>query len=414
MKQRKALIVAMLAAPLTMAMPSGVWAQAQPKPAQSDKPVVENLPPVAPNQPQDVLRPDRAAQPGQSEQAGKSDQAGKSAKAGQAQGQHQESLQKIGSFINEQTTCVGHLNLAQLELQASKDWLKNVMQAVKTDPKGQDQQPGMMQMFNEQLQNADAWVKEMRQAGANDVFIIMGQAKGGNVPPAVVVVPIKDKSKAEQIQKLMMPKMDMANVPENMRPQTAMLHDAVVLAPQESMAAFKDAKPGDVKLLDEALSSVSDSALHFAFKPTPEMGRTLANIKSMVSEKARAEMEKGDVKALPENLKWIALGMQTPPQMNVKMIFKANDEQSAKQIAADITTVLQDAKQNKELRAQVTNLDQFVQTITPKVNGDQAVISLNNQQIESLVQTGKQEGQAQPAAGQQKGESQQQSQPNSQ
>ena len=321
--------------------------------------------------------------------------------------------QQVAPFVGENTFLVCHVDLEKVELKETHAWLRDTLAAIRTDPKGKQEQAGaipQLQQLNQSLDLARQWVADMRQAGVQHVFTVtdppqrrqpeQAQQKGeqppANIPtPAgAVIVPIDKGDDVQAIQKLLMPKPDDNQLQLPQEIKTATIGNAIVLAPPQLIERFQKGQPGagqpgagqkggDVKLrqIQAAFEATQQSAAQVIFIPTEQMKQFVG----MLTQQLPQGVAQGDLPAMPEKVQWLAVAVDSPPKASVNVTIQADDAQAAQQISKSIEKLLADLRQNKAVQAEVTDVKTLTQALEPEVVGDRVVVGLEHQQLTQLL-----------------------------
>jgi hypothetical protein len=284
-------------------------------------------------------------------------------------------LAEVATFVSPDTLAVSRLDLQRLDVQAASQWLQELARSVETDP--QRQQRAIAQIET-QFGIAQWWIQSMREAGAQTVYSVISMQEG-RPPASAVIVPIGEGNNAEKIRALL-------TIRRTFMPlETEIIRDAVVLAPQEVLATFRQPQAGEPEGLNTALESVSGSAVQLAFTPSPEMKQWARDMARQGQDALPADVQPGEIQALPERVEWAALGIDSPPEQSMKFIMNAVDEQAAGQIRDTLVKLLDSARQNPRIAAQVEDIQRLTEALKPEVDGQKVIIALDKQELDQIV-----------------------------
>ena len=283
----------------------------------------------------------------------------------------------VGRFIGEDTFAVVHVDTSRLEPAGMRQWV--APGSAGGDTAESDQ--GRPQVKPPPMMEAAAhWVERANRAGVEDVYLVIKfQPRGLPVP--AVVVPVTSGDDAIAIQTIISPAEGWPAARVWGDFTTATVGDAIVLAPREALARFHDAKPTSPAWMSSALAAVGPRAVRAAMAPGVQM-------KVMIEGAANGLLDDplaGDPRGFPEAVRWVGLGLGAPPDGTLQLIIQADRPDAADYLAKDIQQLLESAKAAGALQSFVSDPVRFIKTITPKVQGNQVVLTLTGQQVAELL-----------------------------
>lgn len=269
----------------------------------------------------------------------------------QHQQQAQQQYQQIAPFITQQTFGVVSIDLSRIDLTQTEQWLGQVMQMMEKQPA---EQQARQQQLQTQTQLARNWVNSLRQAGAEHI-ILAGHIQG-EAPSWALIVPLKQGANQQQITQLLTARAPAGAV----APQTATLHNAVVLAPQQAMESLRQNQPAKLPF-DQALNATGNAPVQVTFVPQQKLS-TWFN--SAVAPKLSPAVMQGNLQNFPEKMEWMAVALG--PDQPTRVVFNATDAQVAQQMAQTLDKIL--AQAQIQTQAQTQNDQVAVQLSTDQVN----------------------------------------------
>ncbi|HEX2972644.1 MAG TPA: hypothetical protein VHP11_09945 [Tepidisphaeraceae bacterium] len=302
-------------------------------------------------------------------------------------------MERIATFITEDSVSVIKLDLPKADLKAAEDWLKGFIEAAEPDPQLRQTQ---INSLHQQAQAVQTWAGNMRQAGVTDVYAIFnrqarpaqgeqaGQGQQEEVLAATIVIPLKPGDQAQQIQDLLLPKNQPNVEAPGQQPGTAVIREAVVLAPQATLDRLQQPGKGDFQTLQRAMASVEGSAIELALMPSDKMKQAAGGLVEQVGANLPQGVTQDDLKTLWQDPQWAAVGLDTPPRQALKVVVQASNPQAAQSMSATVDKLLNAAKQNKEWAGRMPNLEQAMNLLKPTAVGDRLTMTLNPQQMDQL------------------------------
>ena len=365
-----------LACTLSLAIGGGlVFAQAQP-----DMPT---QPPMEENQLDrpEGAQPDLPTQENQLEgQLDRPDEEIFIAEGAEGREADKQQIERIATFVGEDTIAISKLDLSKIDVKAAEEWFKDLARTIEGDPQ---RQQAVVKQFTDQFGVAQSWVDNMKKAGAKNVYCAISMPQAGQ-PVSAVIVPVGEGANVQEIQKLIMPPAAQQRPAAQVKLETAVIRDAVVMAPQDAIQALREPKKTDPASLSKAMESVSGSAIQMAFTPTDRTRQWAQQMTQQAQQALPQDVKAEELRTIPERLEWTAIGIDSPPNQSLKIIASATNEDAAKQISQTLERVLKAARENKDIAANVQNIERITQALTPKVEGERLTVTLEKEQFNQL------------------------------
>ena len=253
-----------------------------------------------------------------------------------------ETLAKtITPFCDEQTIAIVHINLWRIDTDKLVD---KVVQLTKLGRKQVDN--GLFR------QNLAAF----KEAGGKDFFAVISLA---DLPhPGVFVVPLYPESKADALERLG----HLFQIGPQV--QTARLHGALVFGDPRNLARVTKLQAKPLPALAKAFAAVGDTTAQ-ALAANPEM-----------IEQMLASLPKELGKAPTRSIQWAAASVDLVPSVKARLVVQSEDGKAAAALCDLIARQLKQASEMPPVRSFVPNLGQLVPTLTPKVEGDRLVLTV--------------------------------------
>ncbi|MGE5607986.1 MAG: hypothetical protein ACM359_01920 [Bacillota bacterium] len=308
----------------------------------------------------------------------------------QPTGQGAQSVQQIATFISDDAVAVARLDLPRVNPKAVEDWLNGFIEAAEPDPQVRQLQ---MDKLHNQTQAVQNWTSKMRQAGVEAVYAILnrqtqpvqaGPGEPQEILAAMIVVPLKPGENPQTIQDLLLPKNQGQQGDAGQRPATAVIRDAVVLAPKNWLDRLQQPAQRDVQGVQQAMTSVEGSAIQLTFLPSAKMREVAAAMADQSGGNLPQGVTPQDLKVISQDMQWMAIGLDTPPQQALRGVVQASNPQSAQEMLATIHKLLDAAKQNKTFATRVPNPERVLKMLTPTAVGDRLTVTLDSQQMDQL------------------------------
>ena len=267
----------------------------------------------------------------------------------------------IAPFIDEQTLGVIHVDLARVQVDPLFEQLGKILPLAKED------------FAKNRAEAREAQAKVVR-AGVKDVYGVITQTRLYRSLPSFVVIPLPPGSDEQAIR---------ATFPGNSKSER--VGDVLVSGPDvpESRAQLRGMAPDPRPELVSAFEAAGDTAVQLLFLPPKYFRRVIDETMPELPK----EFGGGSSKVLTRGVQWAAMGIDLPPHLAVHAIVKSEDGQAAEAFRVKLVELMRLAVQIKQVRPYVPKPEESIAILTPKVEGDRLVLSLDetNQGITRAV-----------------------------
>ncbi len=274
-----------------------------------------------------------------------------SAAAAQPQFNPADPAKAVAPFVDEQTIAIFHINIWRIDGEQLVD---KVVQLTKLP---RDQVAKHTAMVRQNLTT-------FKEAGGKDLFVIVSLA---DLPhPGLVVVPLYPESKVDALERMV----HLFQI--GAKGEAAKLHDALVFGDAQNLARLAKLQAKPSPLLARAFASVGDTAAQALVLPQaapPEMVEQMLAI-------LPKELGEVPVTVLTRDIQWAVAGGDLAPGAKIRVVIQAQDDKAAAALNVLIARQLKQASDMPAVLALVPNLGQLISALTPKVEGDRLVLTL--------------------------------------
>jgi hypothetical protein len=211
-------------------------------------------------------------------------------------------------------------------------------------------------------------LKDLRDAGARDIFLLFGLAdlfvKGG-----ATVLPVAEGADGKAIAKLM-----------GGKGRTEQMNGAVVVGDQETLERLAKNKPAARPELTDALAAAGDGVVQVVFLLPADLRRVLEETMPDLP----ADLGDGKIKTYTRGLKWGALGIDAD-KGQVRLTIGCADAAAARDLEASVGRLLHAAAASKQVQQILPDADKLVPRLTPKAEGDRLSLTLDEQALTEMV-----------------------------
>ncbi len=317
--------------------------------------------------------------------------------AGPAAGQQAPPLaaaeaRTIAPFLDEQTFLVARLDVARLNVEATLQWIPELL--------GRAGEPS--QELAAELAKGKGlvqeWAESFRRAGGRQLYVVVTLA---DLPPlpVFVVVPLEEGASAETIIKWCGPVGARAGEPASTAPQrpaavprlpfrpqvVEQIHGAVFAGSRQGLERIRQGKPAQRPEVEKAFAAAGDAVVQCLLLPTADSRKVVEQMMPTLPE----EIGGGPSTAVARGLLWAAAGLQTPPKPSLRVVIQSQDAASAGALKGVIEKALDlaatAAERQPELEQVAPVIKKLLPVITPAVEGDRLVLSLDSKRIETIV-----------------------------
>jgi len=297
----------------------------------------------------------------------------------------------LAPFVDEQTIAILHLDVDRLDVDALKAKAQEL--SAKLAPEEREQANLMLALGIPVIKNGrEAFIK----AGGHHVYFVftMSDSLGS---PGFALVPLEQGADAKTIANLLFS--GRPDGPNSVGPnQTGWpeaaeeVNGAVVLGSRAMIKRLGERKANPPAHLEAAFASAGDSALQVIALLPDDARKVIDTLWPNLPQ----ELGSQPTAPLTSGFNHAALAINLPPQVSLKLTIQAKDAKSAAALGDLIQDTLDAAGKNARARRQVPILGDMLPQLTPKIENDRLVLSLDDaatnkvlEQVVSLMQKGR-------------------------
>lgn len=259
----------------------------------------------------------------------------------------------IAPFIDEQTVGVVHVDIARIRVDPLFDKLREVVPEASIE--------------DEEVRARAKQVRDgLVNAGARELYVVVSLADAPR-DPAFVIVPLAEGAKVDAI-KAILPPMGRDGVVER-------LDGALFAGPRRTLERVKAATPDARSELVPAFKAAGDTAAQFLLLPPPHARRVITELMPTLPK----EVGGGPSTILTNGLLWVALSVDAPPKMSLRMVVQSQDEAAAAALRAKWLEFVEFLSTREEARKMLRDFEEAAALMTPTVEGNRLVLNLSEQ-----------------------------------
>jgi len=226
------------------------------------------------------------------------------------------------------------------------------------------------------------WFSALRQAGAQELFLVLDPS---DLPgPPIAVVPLAENVDAKPIGKLLCG--EEKEKPPLVWPTCATIHQAVFAGTTDALERVRRIKPIVRSELTAAFSAVDGRAAQVLLVPTNDNRRVFEEMLPSLP----AEWGGGPITIFTRGFTWAAIGLETMPNPNLRMVVQTRDSDSVKAFEHVGHAALQWFAGLPRTQKRFPEFGKAIGAIKPVVQKDRLVLDVGLDQSSNLVNIARQ------------------------
>jgi len=266
----------------------------------------------------------------------------------------------IAPYLDEQTLAVAHVDLSRLDPEAL---------ATKFAELSQDKRPEVAKNMAGFRQGLAAF----KQAGGKDVFFVFSLADLPNLP--FVVVPLYEGSDAQALLRF---REQLKLFPGGTAEK---IGQAIVAGGKDVVARLRGLKAAPPAALAKAFTAAGDTTAQLLLLPS---ARSRQVVEQLLPALPR-ELGGGPTTTLTRGILWAAAGADLAPKLSLRVVAQSQDADAAQKLHGLIVQVLKTLREDKALEKEVPDLARITALLTPRLAGDQLLVTLDDPAIATVL-----------------------------
>jgi hypothetical protein len=269
-------------------------------------------------------------------------------------------LAAVAPFLDDQTLAIGHVDIARLDPAAIAEFFTGIMPAGEGAAEAKQEIAKTGARFKE-------FQQEVIKSGVKEVYLVVSLADIPESSP-FLVAPLATGGDATEFQKLL---------PPGLKFETARtMGKASVLGSKRTLERLTTLKPKARPEFAAAFMAAGETTAQLVIAPSADNRRVLREMLPRLPEEIG-----GSGTVIADGLQWAAIGVDAPPQLDVKGAIQSKDEESAAALrnmivrALDQLTKLEGLREGPLAQSEVAKLATLV---TPELHGDRLTLAINN------------------------------------
>lgn len=269
----------------------------------------------------------------------------------------------IGPFLDPQAFAVTHLDVAAAEPKVLLPLLTTLI-------------PDRKPEIEKQIEVLQAWKSQFVEAGGREVFLVSTLRGTPRGEPIFLVVPLAPGSDEKKLSQMLE---DLKLSPEFRLEQRP---GALVGTSSQAIRDWlRESKGTPRPELTRAFAATKGSTLQVALMFPKDGPRILEENLPMIPE----EFGGGSIKVLTRGLEWIALGVETKPDLTLRLTIQATDRQTATALNDLIEHNRTRLLKQPQLRDQMPELGDLLKELLLRVEGDRLSLVIDQKTLASKL-----------------------------
>jgi len=265
----------------------------------------------------------------------------------------------IAPFIDERTVAIVHVDVSRFEVAPSFDYLAKV-------------RPDMKEAIDKARAAGSNILKQFREAGGHELFVVVSLA---DVPESTpfVVVPVANGVEDDAVRGALQ------RLPLGSHRR---LNGALVLGAEATLDRLSSQRPAARPEVARAFEAAGDTAAQALLVPTADARRVIEELFPTLP----TEIGGGASKTLTRGALWVAMGVNTSPPWSASLVLQSQDREAAGALRQSWLDVYKLLGGNRDVAVALPEFDRIASKLVPEVKGDKLLLSVNerNQGAELL------------------------------
>jgi hypothetical protein len=271
-----------------------------------------------------------------------------------------DGLGAVAPFVNADTVAIVRVDLKKADIPAA---VKSLTQSL----------PKELLPVAE-LKEAETKGEAVRQAlvdnGVSEAFAVVGNFDLGMPHESFFIVLPVAQGKDPQAVIAAIEKIAGSPPPDPL----PIVNHAILMGPSDRLERLKDIKSAPRPDLAKALAASKGSTIQVAAALHDDMRRVLAEMLNTLPQ----ELGGGSGEDLAGGLQWLAIGIDAPPKLSVRLTLQAKDGKSAQQVRTTLAAGVKLAS-NEEITGNFPPIKTLLPLLLPEVKGDKLVLVLTEE-----------------------------------
>jgi len=267
----------------------------------------------------------------------------------------------VAPFLDDQTILIAHGDLTRLDVDAIAAKLTEYARP-----------------FEENVAKAKRelgdWLEAWRKAGVHDMYVVVSLADVPGQPPLLVFL-LEGDGDGKAIVEAMRRNKHFEDF------KFEKIGSAMVAGGPRTMARLKNLKPDNRPELAKAFAAAGDTAVQAILIPTSENRKIVEEIMPKLPKELGGE----PITTVTRGFLWAAVGVDLAPKASVRVTVQSQDASSAQKLrdllAQFFKSVGEEGPHNQKARDVLPGFDKLVERLTPKVEEDCLVLTLDEKDL---------------------------------
>jgi prepilin-type processing-associated H-X9-DG protein len=269
----------------------------------------------------------------------------------------------VAPFLDEQTLVVARVDLRQID---PAEVVKALGKIAPPNDSDFTKQLTTLEQRSKQLLSA------LTQLDVRELYAVISLA---DMPkePLFIVAPVKAGGNSEQTAAGLRQLLHFEA--SDVRP------GAVVLGKTSTIERLKALRPAPRPELARGFERTGDAAVQIVAAPSDDTRRVIREMLPRLPD----EVGGGSGKMLADGVQWATVSIQAPPRLALSVVIQSRDAEAATALRGTIVSALQVLARAPEVRKQWPEVDDFARLLTPRLSGEQLLLSISEREQTELA-----------------------------
>jgi prepilin-type processing-associated H-X9-DG protein len=279
--------------------------------------------------------------------------------------------QTLGSYVDDQTFAVVHVDLTKSDLDA---FVHQALGLIREHggPDAPERARADLSSFQAQ---AGAQLNGLLKAGAEDVFMVLSMY---DFPYFSVVIPILPGSDQEKLRQ------EVQRISQDFKVGDVMVQASehlIQVGLKQTIARPRTASPARFQTLTAALQACGDSTAQLVLFPSSDQRRVLSEMLPQIPQASGAMQWT----ALSQDMEWAALGINGPPSLSVNLTAQSSSAEGAGRMLTSIKNIYAFIGKQVKAKEEMPELDEILRRLTPEKRGRHLRLRVDAHAADSLI-----------------------------
>ncbi len=272
----------------------------------------------------------------------------------------------VAPFIDATTYGLVRVDLTRIKAGPVMDLLERIVPEIRRE---RDAAESELSQF----------LDELTGAGFEEVYFTVNFAQLWPPGPVYTIVPVDEDCDVEAL----LESVSKRRPGHSVKDESRRIGDVLVLTDPRMITLLDSIKPEERPGLEKVFEAAGDAVLQLLVVPPPHVAKVFEAMMPTLPE----QIGGGSTEVFTRGIKWISVGVNTPPETSVRMVIQSEDRRAAEALCEKLANILQQVSRNQAVKKTYPKLEDAGRVLLPEVQGDRLTLALNdeNGNLETLL-----------------------------